>query len=50
MVTNYRISFLVEGDLREVIDFDNRAIVLVDVDQVLLESRIAIQPPNITYE
>jgi hypothetical protein len=42
MVTNYRISFLVEGDLREVIDFDNRAIVLVDVDQVLLESRIAI--------
>jgi hypothetical protein len=45
----YRIPFLVEGYIGDIVDFDDCAIVLVDVGEILLGSRSAVQPPNIAY-
>ena len=48
--TKYRIPFLVPWNIGDIIDFDDRTIVLVDVYQVLLECRTAVQPHNIAYD
>jgi hypothetical protein len=44
----HRISFLVKRHLGNIINFDDSPVLLVNVDQILLEGRSAIQPPNIT--
>jgi hypothetical protein len=46
----YRIPFLVERHIVGVIDFDDYAILLVDVSQVLLECSNAVHPHHIPYE
>jgi hypothetical protein len=47
---DYRIPFLVERKIGDIIDFDDDTIVLVDVCKVVMERRCAIQPPNIAWE
>jgi hypothetical protein len=47
---DYRIPFLVERKIGNIIDFDDDTIVLVDVCKVVMERRCAIQPPNIAWE
>jgi len=46
-VTKYRVPFLVPRYIGDVIDFDDRTIVFVDVYQVLLECGNAVHPHNI---
>jgi hypothetical protein len=46
----YRIPFLIPRYISDIIDFDDRAIVLIDVYQILLECRNAVQPHNIAYD
>lgn len=44
----HRISFLIKRYLGNIINFDDSPVLLINVDQILLEGRNVIQPPNIT--
>jgi hypothetical protein len=45
----YRIPFLIEWYIGDIINFNDCTILLVDINQVLLESRNAVHPHDIAY-
>jgi hypothetical protein len=48
-IRSYSIAFVVPGNIRSIVDLDDRPVMIVDIYQALVPSIPLVNPPGVTY-